>query len=82
MNRCNAEGHPVLYASKKLKTPFEELFIEPYKQVYAIKYRQKKNLNLSEIVPKNLVPTDQNNNPIYDELSLVSYQILREFVRS
>lgn len=82
MNRCNAEGHPVLYASEKLKTPFEELFIEPYKQVYAIKYRQKKNLNLSEIVPKNLVPTDQNNNPIYDELSLVSYQILREFVRS
>lgn len=30
MGRCNAKGSPVLYVSEKLKTPFEELVIQPH----------------------------------------------------
>ena len=38
MGRCNAKGSPVLYVSEKLKTPFEELLIQPNESVYIIKY--------------------------------------------
>lgn len=84
MGRCNAKGHPVLYVSEKLKTPFEELSIKPQEQVYLIKYKckQEKFLTLREIVPKDRIPTDINKEPIYDENSSISYQILREFMRS
>lgn len=82
MGRCNAKGSPVLYVSEKLKTPFEELFIEPNEQVYVIKYKQIARLNLKKIVSEKLNITDQEGNPIYDKDSMLSYQILREFVRS
>lgn len=84
MGRCNAKGHPVLYVSEKLKTPFEELSIKPQEQVYLIKYKCKQEnfLTLREIVPKDRIPTDINEEPIYDENSSISYQILREFMRS
>lgn len=82
MGRCNAKGHPVLYVSEKPKTPFEELSIKPQEQVYLIKYKQKEHLTLGEIVPKARIPTDINKEPIYDENSSISYQILREFMRS
>lgn len=83
MGRCNSKGHPVLYVSRKLKTPFEELSIKPKKQqIYVIKYKQKYNFELSNIVPINPIPTDQDNNPIFDEKSSISYRILREFIRS
>jgi len=82
MGRCNAKGSPVLYVSEKLKTPFEELFIQPNEQVYVIKYKQIERLNLKRIVSKEFNVTDQNGNPIYDKDSMLSYQILREFVRS
>ena len=82
MGRCNAEGSPVLYLSDDLKTPFEELSVEPDEQVYVIKYKTTDSLNLKRIVPKQLVITDIDGNPIYDKESMLSYQILREFVRS
>ena len=82
MGRCNAKGQPVLYVAKKLKTPFEELLIKPREQVYVIQYKQKESLNLRKIVSEKLIPTDLENKPIYDESSYISYQILREFVRS
>ena len=82
LGRCNAEGSPVLYVSENLRTPFEELFIQTNEQVYIIKYKQIERLNLKIIVPEELDLTDQEGNPIYDKDSMLSYQILREFVRS
>ena len=46
------------------------------------KYKQKESLNLRNIVSKILIPTNQEEKPIYDKFSLISYQILREFMRS
>jgi RES domain-containing protein len=82
MGRCNAKGSPVLYVSEKLKTPFEELVIQPNEQVYVIMYKQIKRLNLKIIVSKEFKVTDTNGKPFYDDDSMLSYQILREFVRS
>ena len=82
MGRCNAPGSPVLYTSEDLETPFEELNVDPDEQVYAIKYEVTEKLNLKRIVPKDFVATDIEKKPIYDAESMLSYQILREFVRS
>lgn len=82
MGRCNAKGLPVLYVSEKLKTPFEELVIQPNEQVYIIMYKQINRLNLKRIVSKEFKVTDTNGKPFYDNDSMLSYQILREFVRS
>jgi len=82
LGRCNGSGSPVLYVSEDLETPFEELNVQPDEQVYAIKYEAIEKLNLKKIVPEDFVATDNKNNPIYDPDSMLSYQILREFVRS
>lgn len=82
MGRCNAKGSPVLYVSVKLKTPFEELLIQPNEQVYLIIYKQIEHLNLKQIISKELIVADSQGNPFYDANSSLSYQILREFVRS
>lgn len=66
----------------QVKTPFEELFIQLNEKVYVIKYKQIERLNLKRIVSKELNVTDQKGNPIYDKDSMLSYQILKEFVRS
>lgn len=82
MGRCNAKGSPVLYVSVNLKTPFEELLIQPNEQVYLIMYKQIERLNLKRIISKDFKLTDKNGKPVYDDDSMLSYQILREFVRS
>lgn len=82
MGRCNAHGAPALYVSEDLETPFEELNIQPGEKVYAIKYDVIEDLNIKRIVPKELVDKDDKNKPLYDPESMISYQILREFVRS
>ena len=82
MGRCNAKGLPVLYVSEKLKTPFEELVIQSNEQVYIIMYKQIKRLNLKRIISKEFKVTDTNGKTFYDNNSMLSYQILREFVRS
>lgn len=82
MGRCNTSGSPVLYVSEDLETPFEELNIQPNEQVYAIKYEVVEKLNLKRIVPKDFIDKNNKNNPLYDPESMLSYQILREFVRS
>lgn len=80
--RCNAKGSPVLYTSEDLETPFEELDIRANEQVYAIKYEAIEDLNVKRIIPKDFIEKDENGNPLYDSESMISYQILREFVRS
>lgn len=82
MGRCNAQGTPVLYVSKDIEIPFEELNIDTNEQVYVIQYKAVERLNLKRIVPKDFITTDNENMPIYDSESMLSYQILREFVRS
>lgn len=82
MGRCNTPGSPVLYISENLETPFEELNIEPEEQVYVIKFEVTERLNLKRIVPSKFNATDSQDHPIYDSESMLSYQILREFVRS
>ena len=82
MGRCNAKGSPVLYVSEKLKIPFEELVIQPNEQVCVIMYKSIKRLNLMRIVSKKFKETNINGKPFYDDDSMLSYQILREFVRS
>jgi len=82
MGRCNAKGSPVLYVSEELNTPFEELNIGFGEQFYAIKYECLENLNLKNIVPKEFESKDQDGNFLYNKESMLSYQILREFVRS
>jgi hypothetical protein len=71
-----------LYLSEDLETPFEELNIQRNEQVYAINYKAYKQLNLKRIVANKFIATDSKNNHIYDPDSMLSYQILREFVRS
>ncbi len=80
--RCNAKGSPVLYTSEDLETPFEELSVKPEEQVYVIKYDVVEELNVKRIVPKAFIEKDNKNKPLYDPESMISYQILREFVRS
>ncbi len=82
MNRCNAPGYPVLYLSENCETPFEELNVKPGEQVYAIQYKAVEEINLKQIVPKKFIATDWNNTEIYEPEGMISYQILREFVRS
>lgn len=82
LGRCNAEGSPVLYVSEELNTPFEELNIGFNEQFYSIKYKTVEHLNIKDIVPKEFESKDKDGNPIYDKESMLSYQILREFVRS
>lgn len=82
MGRCNAKGNPVLYVSEELSTPIEELNIGFGEQFYAIKYKCLDHLNLKNIVPLELESTDKDGKPLYDQVSMLSYQILREFVRS
>ena len=80
--RCNAKASPVLYTSENLETPFEELGIKPNEQVYVIQYEVVESLNIKRIVPKDFIEKDEKDNPLYDSESMISYQILREFVRS
>ncbi|NUM37272.1 MAG: RES domain-containing protein [Candidatus Brocadiae bacterium] len=82
MGRCNVKGKPVLYVSEKLKTPFEELLIKPDEHVYIIKYEQMEHLNLTRVVPEDFIETQIDGEPLYDKDGMLSYQILREFVRS
>lgn len=82
MGRCNSAGSPVLYVAKDLETPFEELNVQQGEQVYLIKYKAIQSLSLKKIVPEDFIATDSNKKPIYDRESMLSYQILREFVRS
>lgn len=82
MGRCNTAGTSVLYVSENLRTPFEELNIQPEEQFYAIKYKTINSLNLKRVVSKEFEATDSEGRPIYDSESMLSYQILREFVRS
>ena len=81
MGRCNAERHPILYTSEKLKTPFEELAIKPDEFVYLIKYNLKSPLNLHNLISSEN-ELDQKGTRLFDTTSLISYRILREFVRS
>jgi len=76
MGRCNAHRSPVLYTSMDLETPFEELNVEPDEQVYVIKYEVTESLNLKRIVSNDFVATE------YNAKSMLSYQILREFIKS
>lgn len=82
LGRCNAPGSPVLYTSEDLETPFEELNVKENEQVYGIKFEVKEELNLKKIVSNDFVATDNKGNRIYDDESMLSYQILRDFVRS
>jgi len=82
LGRCNAPGSPVLYTSENLETPFEELSVKENEQFYGIKYEVIEALNLKRIVPNDFVATDNKGNTIYDDESMLSYQILRDFVRS
>lgn len=82
MGRCNARGAPLLYVSKNIEIPFEELNIDTNDQAYVIQYKAVEGLKLKRIVPKDFIATDNGNIPIYDSESMLSYQILREFVRS
>ena len=81
MGRCNAENDPVLYISPEITTPFEELSISTNTQFYIIKYITSKPLQLFNILLPKQVPLDKFNSPIFDKKSIISYQIMREFIR-
>jgi|GEM_PF-1413286 len=81
MCRCNAENDPVLYISPKITTPFEELSIIPNTQFYIIKYKTSKPLHLFDINFSKEIPLNKYGNPIFDPNSIISYQIIREFIR-
>ncbi len=81
MGRCNAEGNPVLYVSEKLKTPFEEMVIKPNDLVYLIKYQQIKALKLMRVIPEQFIPKSLNK-VLYNTEDILSYQIIRDFIRS
>lgn len=82
-NRCNFDGEPMLYVSPNGATCFEELDIEKGKQVYVIKYKKKQStgLKLRRIFGKDL-DLNGKGRQSFSEDGLLSYQIIREFIRS
>lgn len=82
LGRCNGEGDSVLYTSRDIKTPFEELKIEHNCQVYMIKYKVKEEtLCLGDIVP-DYYKDNPELPPIFTKEGANSYNILREYIRS
>lgn len=87
MSRCNSKGDPVLYVSEKVTTPFEELTVGIGDYYYLIKYGRKADsgsISLSRIVSDQLCPKIilNGNIPLYTGSHLISYRIIREFIRS
>lgn len=81
MGRCNAKNDPVLYISPEITTPFEELSIGINTPLYIIEYVTAKPLQLFDIALSREIPLNKEGNPIFDAESIISYQIIREFIR-
>lgn len=80
--RCNIEGEPMLYTSVNKSTPIDELNYKPDKNIYLIKYETRETLHLIRPYCMDLHPTNDKGKEIYDRDSLLSYQIIREFLRT
>jgi len=74
MNRCNAQGSPVLYVSEKMETPFYELAIKPEQEVYFMKYKLIDTLSVIQVIPEQSNPINLEMNPIYEGKNLLSHQ--------
>jgi hypothetical protein len=77
LGRCNIEKEPVLYVSENSVTPFEEMKIKQYSAT--------EECYFANIVPENSEPrnVDAPGSPLlYEGDELVSYQILRDFIRT
>lgn len=79
--RCNAKGESVLYTSIDIRTPFEELRIDHNCQVYMIRYKVIEGLYLGNIVP-DYYKDSPGEEPTFSAQGAISYNILREFIRS
>jgi hypothetical protein len=85
LGRCNIEEEPVLYVSENAVTPFEEIKIKPFDTFYLIEYSAKEYFYFANIVSEDLVPRNVDatgSPPLYEGDQLVSYQILRDFIRT
>jgi hypothetical protein len=85
LGRCNIEQEPVLYVSENSVTPFEEIKIKPFDTFYLIEYSAKEECYFANIVSESLEPCnveDTGSPPLYEGDQLVSYQILRDFIRT
>jgi hypothetical protein len=63
-------------------TRFHSLNGQSREQSYLIKYKQNESLNLKRVISEKFVLNDENGIPFFDEKSMLSYQIIREFIRS
>ncbi|WP_404787343.1 hypothetical protein [Altericista sp. CCNU0014] len=85
LGRCNIEEEPVLYVSENSVTPFEEIKIKPFDTFYLIQYSAREECYFANIVPESLEPREVDtpgSPPLYEGDELVSYQILRDFIRT
>ena len=78
--RCGFDGQPMLYLSEDGMTPFEELGVGLYEQVYAVKYNIKPEEELDLRYP--FVPWSDSWPKMLPEECLIAERIMREFVRS
>ena len=80
LNRCNFEGHPMLYISENATTPFEELSVKPDEQIYLIKYSLKLSSSLE--LSRPFVTDALDSYPHDSKEDLIAQRIAREFLRS
>lgn len=79
--RCNIAKEPMLYTSVNKKTPVDECNYKPDKNIYLIKYETLDTLHLVRPYCKDFHPNYEGKE-IYVRNSLLSYQIIREFLRA
>ncbi len=85
LGRCNIEKEPVLYVSDSAVTSFEEVKIKPFDTFYLIEFKALEECYFANVVPKELNPKKvdvEGQPPLYEGEQLISYQILRDFIRT
>jgi len=81
LSRCNIDRETILYTSIDKKTPLDECRITDGDKIYLIEYETLDTLELIYPYANKFHPTYKEKE-IYSKESLVSYQVLREFLRS
>lgn len=80
LNRCNHDGTEVLYCSRRGEVVFDELKFQAGQSFVLVKLRTSK-VRVGKVVGE-FNPTDIKGVPFFKGDNLISYQILREFIRS
>lgn len=81
LGRCNSDGESVLYCADKFNTALREIRAEEGDEVVLIEYNVIRAA-LSNVVGDLNPTTVETGEPIFEGDELVSFQIVRDFIRS